>query len=293
MKYLIILLFASVAFAVGESHFPSGVIAPSVGVSNTANSSLVTIKSPPSPTPSPYSFNLPATQGASGYLLTSGGGGTAPQTWSSPIPQYVLPSPQPSVLGGVFNRTCGGSNFVTGIDGTGAPTCGTPAGSGTVTNVVGVQPITVASPTTTPFISVSPLPNRTVYGNTSGVGAAPSPVPYSNLFSVDTNNYRVEFAQLSMNTTSSTVVSSSGSWISYSSYSSPKTTFSFTAGEFTGAPMCECTPFYSGASSVAGGVFTCNITAISTSAITLIVSSSVGEAFASTFYASLMCHGLH
>jgi hypothetical protein len=50
-------------------------------VVNTANGGIATIKSA---TPNIYNFNLPDTAGTAGQFLTSGGGTTAPMTWSAP-----------------------------------------------------------------------------------------------------------------------------------------------------------------------------------------------------------------
>ncbi len=65
---------------------------PTLGVASTATGTLtfataagsgtVTMQVPSNPTT--FNFNLPATAGTSGYVLTSAGGGSSPMTWTNP-----------------------------------------------------------------------------------------------------------------------------------------------------------------------------------------------------------------
>lgn len=119
----------------------------------------------------------------------------------------------------------------------------------------------------------------------------PTVLATGNVSSTGAGQYHVEAASLIINKTSSAVLTQTGNWISYSSYSSPQTTFTFTSGEFSSNPVCSCTVFYSSASLTQQ--YLCNVTG-QTGGITVVASSSGGgEAFASNFYANIICMGPH
>jgi hypothetical protein len=92
-----------------------------------------------------YNFNLPTTAGTSGQVLTSGGGGAAPMTWSAAATGTVTgtgTSPDlavwssSSALTNYAGSACAAGTVATAIDAAGAVTCVT-AGSTNITNVTG------------------------------------------------------------------------------------------------------------------------------------------------------------
>lgn len=80
------LTYGSGALSVGSAGSTLGTVAVSGNTSGT-----VTIK--PQAAAGTYNFNLPTTAGTAGYVLTSGGGGSSPMTWSSPSPSGGGSSP--------------------------------------------------------------------------------------------------------------------------------------------------------------------------------------------------------
>lgn len=99
-----------------------------------------------------YNFNLPTSAGTSGHALLSGGGGSTAMSFGILGPaaggtgsnttatstRYLKGDGTNWITStGAASGTgnCGGGQFVTGLNSDAAPSCGTPAGGGTVTSV--------------------------------------------------------------------------------------------------------------------------------------------------------------
>lgn len=125
-----------------------------------------------------YNFNLPTSAGTAGHALLSGGGGATAMTFGLLSPaaggtgsnttatsdrylkgngtNWITSTGAASGIG-----SCGGGQFVTGLNSDAAPSCGTPAGAGTVTSVgftagsgitiTGTNPITTSGTATFEF----------------------------------------------------------------------------------------------------------------------------------------------
>lgn len=84
----------------------------------------------PSGTVSSVGATVPTGLSVSGSPVTTSG--TLAFNWSGTIPNAQIPTPGASVLGGVESVTCGGGQFLNGINTSGVPGCSTPAGGGNV-----------------------------------------------------------------------------------------------------------------------------------------------------------------
>lgn len=113
MKSYLRLIAAGLALltapAVAQNAIPTlgnpGSLAGGIALANgSASGAYATILNPSAT--AAYNFNLPATAGTSGYLYTSGGGGAAPATWTSPT---VTINSIPCSLGGTCTISTGTS----------------------------------------------------------------------------------------------------------------------------------------------------------------------------------------
>lgn len=183
----------------------------------------------------------------------------------------------PSIAQPAFTDLSGNLSVVQFNGGTGASPSTFARGDGTWALP---NPYPIPSPSASGFVVVT---------NNAGNGYSTVAVTSSNDVS---HNYHDECATLTMNGTSSAVPSQSGTWISYSSYSTPKTTFAFASGEFSATPYCTCTPLNSSLTTGASGSAICNITALSSSSITLLsVTNNGSENISSSYFVGLCCKG--
>lgn len=123
-------------------------------------------------------LDVPANFGMFGP--TSGGNATA--TYRLMI-GADLPFPSATTLGGVKSLSCAAGDFISQLSTGGVLTCGTPAGSGTVTSVSVVTANglagTVATATSTPAITLTTSVSGIVKGNGTALSAATSGTDYS------------------------------------------------------------------------------------------------------------------
>ena len=108
----------------------NGTIAGTLGIANgNTSGASVTFQNPS--TTSAWNFNMPTSSGSSGYLLSSGGGGSTPMTWTAPSLTINTSSP----LAGGGSVALGGSLTIN------CNTCGGGGGGTTQSSVI--LPVTV------------------------------------------------------------------------------------------------------------------------------------------------------
>lgn len=113
-----------------------------------------------------------------------------------------------------------------------------------------------------------------------------------NVSSSSTGSYHTEYARLGFNGASSTVQSSSGSWISFGSYSAPATTWAITSGEFSSTPVCTSVNEYSAMTATASNSYFCPFFSQSNTSLVMTALSATGSEGKTTgFYCDIICMG--
>jgi hypothetical protein len=130
---------------------------------------------------------------------------------------------------------------------------------------------------------------------TNSVGSQASPILVGSVTSAGSGQYHIESATVVLDGASSSIVSQSGSWLSFTSYTSPKTTFGITAGEFSATPTCQCTAFLATATASTSNAYTCMFTTESTSSLVILPTSLNGSEGgpSASFEANIICMGPH
>lgn len=142
------------------------------------------------------------------------------------------------------------------------------------------------------WTGAGPVPSPSPSGATIVSNGAAWVVTGGAITSCGAGQYHTETAEVSFNGTSSTVLSQTGNWLSYSSYQSPNTAFNFTTGEFSSAPLCTCTIQYEGIGTGSENVWICGIYGINSSGITMDAVSAAGaEGVSPTLHGYVNCMG--